>query len=56
MAQREKKSRGRKEKKEEWGEAEEGGGQNTVFPLHGFILIFTVALHTESKDVSENRP
>lgn len=49
MAQREK-SRRRKETKEG------GEGKNTVFPLRGFILIFTVALHTESKDVSENRP
>lgn len=25
-----------------------------MFPLHGFILIFIVALHTESTNVTEN--
>lgn len=29
-------------------------GKKTMFPLHGFILIFIGALHTESTNVSEN--
>lgn len=28
--------------------------KKTTFPLHGFILIFIVALHTESTNVTEN--
>lgn len=44
-------------RKKQGEEGDEGGGEkNTVFPLHGFILIFMVALHTESKNVSENGP